>query len=46
MAIENPPLKNDSKKAEQSGETLKPVLLAALADYKRHIRYRIMTKAM
>ena len=27
-----------SKKAEQSGETLKPVLLAVLADYKRHIQ--------
>jgi hypothetical protein len=27
-----------AKKAEQSGETLKPVLLAVLADYKRHIQ--------
>lgn len=27
-----------AKKAEQSGETLKPVLLAALSDYKRHIQ--------
>ncbi|SDX35071.1 DUF3450 family protein [Nitrosomonas oligotropha] len=31
-------LSEGAKKAEQSGETLKPVLLAALADYKRHIQ--------
>ena len=28
----------DAKKAEQSGENLKPVLLAVLGDYKRHIQ--------
>lgn len=31
-------LSENSKKAEQSGETLKPVLLALLNDYRRHIQ--------
>ena len=30
-------LSENTQKAEESGETLKPVLLAALGDYKRHI---------
>lgn len=31
-------LSENTKKAEESGATLKPVLLAALGDYKRHIK--------
>ncbi|MBS0588561.1 MAG: DUF3450 family protein [Proteobacteria bacterium] len=31
-------LSENTQKAEQSGETLKPVLLAVLGDYKRHIQ--------
>ncbi|MBS0300493.1 MAG: DUF3450 domain-containing protein [Proteobacteria bacterium] len=31
-------LSADTKKAEESGETLKPILLAALGDYKRHVQ--------
>ncbi len=30
-------LSENTQKAEESGETLKPILLAALGDYKRHV---------